>query len=160
VSRKCLDARPGPARPGNLRTRDIAGRRSGRVDGCHNRRNGFADDVSLAALALAAGGGCGCCWGRRRRLLLGEEAASNCCLWSSTAGIVVAVFCRGGVVRVWMARGPAAAGRGPSLSARGWVRCAARPPVCIYIITVRRFRARARRGRSHPFSHSPYHHLC
>jgi hypothetical protein len=66
-------ARPGPARPGSalrvrLRTREIAGRRSGRVDGC------FADNLN-GSLAAGGAGGC-CCWGRRRLLLqLGEEAA-------------------------------------------------------------------------------------
>jgi hypothetical protein len=51
----CLNALP--ARSGSLRTREIAGRRSGRVDGC------FADDFN-------GGGGGSCCWGRRRLLLL------------------------------------------------------------------------------------------
>ena len=48
---------------------------------------------TTSTVALLLGGG-SCCWGRR--LLLGEEVASHCCRWRSTAGIVVAVCCRGG----------------------------------------------------------------
>jgi hypothetical protein len=78
----CLDTRPGPARPGSLRTREIAGRRFGRVDGC------FADNLNLnlnGSLAAARG------TRRRRLLLLGREEEAAARLLGAEAAIRVPV---------------------------------------------------------------------
>ena len=109
-SRVCLDARLGPARPGSLRTRETAGRRSGRVDGCcaDNLHRSPAAGEEEAAAAGEGGGCCCCCWGRSLRAAAAVGGSSQeCC--RLPAAVVAAIQ---------LARGPAAAGRGPSLSAQ------------------------------------------
>jgi hypothetical protein len=66
----------------------------------------------------------------------------------STSGVLpLALRCRGGSypADAWPSRRWP---RSESVSPGGWMRCAARPPVCICVFTVCRSRARARRGCS------------